>query len=419
MPTLENNLASKNCPDFTTQSTSDNDRRRRQKMKQALVIHPIMDFLAGGEFLCLHVCKTLQELDYNVTLASETFDPSALERMYGMGRVMENCSHIRIPKFKPANRRFQSAQRLLYSRRIWPMFLDIDASVVFSTQSSPFFVRAPKLFHFVYSANDLFGYPPEASPFVKYASKHSFKAPYYLLYQQIKENFWRKHYSRPSQFFAIGSRVLADLRQHGYRNSSLLFPPCRTTFSPRLPKKKRVIQVARVIPDKKLELFAKIAEKLPEYEFLLIGRDLTLVKNSYPRGYSESVLASMPSNVTYVESPLRARPELLEESRVFLYTGSEPGIVLSVVEGIAAGCIPLSPKGVGAADIIEASGEGFTYSTIEDAVGKIRKILETNYTEQEIYRISKKANLFAPKVFENHIKEAVSGSPINARKTFQ
>ena len=51
--------------------------------KSALVIHPQFSYYAGGELLCLYVCKALQELGYEVTIACDVYNPSDVERFYG------------------------------------------------------------------------------------------------------------------------------------------------------------------------------------------------------------------------------------------------------------------------------------------------------------------------------------------------
>ncbi len=310
-------------------------------MKHALVIHPVLSSYAGGEYLCLNVCEALQEMEYHVSLACDVFRPSDIERIYGLGRVMEKCSHVRIPEFRAPIQRFMVLQRLLYAIRVWPMLRDTDADIVFSTQSSPFIIPQ-RIFHFVYNADDLFSYPPAATPPNHH---HTDKGPRKLYFDAMKKAtrfLWRKRPESQDWLFAIGSNVLGDLRKRGYRNSSLAFPPCRVNFKPRFPKKKQVVQAARIIPEKRLELYFDIASRLPEYRFYLVGRDAPLSRKLYP-GYSTRLLSRLPRNVTYVDAFVRERPELLEESKVYVYTGAERGIGLALVEAIAAGCIPFLP----------------------------------------------------------------------------
>ncbi len=363
------------------------------------------------------MCEALQDSGYRVSLACDLFRPSDIERIYGMGRVMEKCEHVRIPQFRARLPRFTALQRLAYQSRVWRQFSDTDADIVFSTQSSPFIVPR-RIFHFVYNVADLFGHPPPAAPLNIPNSGRVPSRIYFFALRQPTKILWKKHRESQDWFFAVGSNVLSDLRKLGYRYSSLAFPPCRVDFKPRLPKKKQVVQASRMIPDKRLELYLDIASRLPDYRFYLIGRDAPLLRKMYP-GYSDGILSRLPRNVTYVDALVRERPELLEESKVYLYTGVERGIGLALVEAIAAGCIPFSPPDVGATDILKASGVGDTYDTVEEAAAKIRASLEQELSEDQILQISKKAKRFSPQVFKQWIGKVIQADGTAPMKNFE
>lgn len=278
------------------------------------------------------------------------------------------------------------------------------AEVVFSTQSSSFYIPNRRLFHFVYNILDLFNHPTSSSLSGLENSKRPAKAPYYFLLRQVRRLFWDRYAPKPTCFFAVGSSVLKDLRNRGYQNSRMIFPPCRTSFKPSLPKKKQVVQYTRVLPNKRIELFSEIARLLPEYPFYLVGRASSAGYHESTE-YSQKVLRGLPRNVTFVNALTRDRPDILEESKVYLYTGSEAGIGVALVEAISAGCVPVSPRGVGAADVIEAAGIGQLFDSPQQAADSIRLILESDQTPEQIYEISRKASLFGPEIFEELIKK--------------
>jgi glycosyltransferase involved in cell wall biosynthesis len=282
-----------------------------------------------------------------------------------------------------------------------------DADVVFSTQSSSFYIPKRKLFHFVYNVLDLFNHPPGSNLSGPENSKEPIKKPYYFLLRQVRKIFWDRYSPSPTTFFAVGSLVLQDLRERGYKNSRLIFPPCRTGFRPKFPKRKQVVQYTRILPNKRIELFSEIAQLLPQYPFYIVGRTPPELSGVHHE-YSQRVLRGLPRNVTYVDALTRERPDLLEDSKVYLYTGTEAGIGVALVEAIAAGCIPFSPYGVGAVDIIETAGVGQLFSSAQEAARKIETILEAEQTAQEIYEISDKASIFSPESFEKQIKQIVS-----------
>jgi glycosyltransferase involved in cell wall biosynthesis len=162
-----------------------------------------------------------------------------------------------------------------------------------------------------------------------------------------------------------------------------------------------------MIPDKRLELFLEIAQKLPQYPFYIVGR-MPPERSGVNYEYSQNILQSLPRNVTFVEALTRERPELLEESKVYLYTGTETGIGVALVEAISAGCIPFSPYGVGAADVVEATGVGYLFDSAREAAERIEAVIETEQTMPEIYKMSDMAQMFRPENFVNHIKKIVS-----------
>lgn len=375
-------------------------------MKNALVIHPQLSYYAGGELLCLYVCKALQELGYTVTIACDIFSPADVERFYGLGDVLRKCKHMRIDIFSPVFPFLVSLQRIPYAIRMRTLLRRTKAEVTFSTQSTCFYIPNGRLFHFVYNILDLFNHPPGSNLSGPENSNEPGKTVYYFLLRQLKKLVWDRYAPKPVCFFALGSLVLKDLKEKGYQNSTMIFPPCRTSFKPALPKKKQVVQYTRILPNKRIELLSEIARLLPQYPFYLVGR--TPSDRDDSNEYSRKVLSGLPKNVTFVNALTRERPDLLENSKVYLYTGSEAGIGMALVEAISAGCIPVSPRGVGAADIIEAAGIGELFDTPHEAAESIRSILEADQTSEEVHEISRKASLFSPEAFEKRIKELAS-----------
>src|SRR2546425_3111898 len=89
--------------------------------KNALVIHPQMSYYAGGELLCLYVCKALQEVGYKVTLACDVFSPADAERFFGLGSVVRQCNHRKVALFSPMFPYFGSLQRIPYAMKMRTM----------------------------------------------------------------------------------------------------------------------------------------------------------------------------------------------------------------------------------------------------------------------------------------------------------
>src|SRR2546425_7165852 len=363
-------------------------------MKKALVIHPVLSIYTGGELLCLQVCQALLQAGYKVTLYSDANDPSKAEEVYpGMGQVLSQCRHI------PSNTTHRSIPGIAVIkdfkdiRKTESYFQEIAPDVTFCTQCSLFHVPS-RLYHFIYHGTDLFQY------FTSYLSS-SFprqKLPReYITVKRGLNDFLMKvlHVKPPSPdwYFALSPSILERLRNYGHKNSSLIFQPS-TQFRPR-QKKEQVIQVTRLIPEKRVEIFLEAARRLPEYRFILLARTKPGLE-----AYARDIEKRIPANVVYQKASLGQRPHFLEESKVYLYTGAENAMMLSVVAAISAGCYPIVSKNTGPEETIEALRVGTTFSAIDDLVPTIRKVMQEPTDPLEI---SERAKPFSQEKFDQKI----------------
>src|SRR5207245_6860927 len=84
-------------------------------------------------------------------------------------------------------------------------------------------------------------------------------------------------------------------------------------------------------------------------------------------------------------------------SKVYLYTGGENAMMLSVIAAISAGCYPIVAKNTRPEETIDALGLGTTFSSIDDLIPTIRKVMQEPTNPMEI---SEKAKPFSPERFE-------------------
>jgi len=363
-------------------------------MKRALVIHPILSIYMGGELLCLQVCRALLQAGYKVTLYSDTNNPAKADEVYpGMGKVLSECYHVQSSTSHRSIPGIAVIKDFKDIRKTESYFQEIDPDVTFCTQSSPFHVPS-RLYHFIYHGTDLFQYSASysSSSFPRQKLPHG-----YIAAKRGLNDFLRKilrvRPPSPDWYFALSPSILERLRSNGYRNSSLIFQPC-TPFKPR-QKTEQVIQVTRLIPEKRVEIFLEAARRLPEYRFVLLARTKPGLE-----AYARDIEKRIPANVVYRKTTLGQTPHLLEESKVYLYTGGENAMMLSVIAAISAGCYPIVAKNTGPEETIDALGLGTTFSSIDDLIPTIRKVMQEPTNPMEI---SEKAKPFSPERFERKI----------------
>lgn len=363
-------------------------------MRKAVVIHPRFTEYGGGEVIALHVIKALQDSGFSVSLVSDNFNPAEVEKNFGMGRILEEASHIRLQPFRPLFRRFLALQHLRYASKVLEAVKDIDADVVFSTQSVLYYAPSRRTLHIVYDMVDLFQIlgGKEHGPLAS-----SWKSPYYRFLRQGLDTNFRAN----RLFIPLSNALEQELSRLNYPHTQEVYPPIDMVFKPR-SKRKQVCLVSRIAPQKNIHDFMEIARKIPRSNFILVAAESERNQN-----YARKLLARKPTNVDYVEERIRNRPELLEESKVYLYTSTEPGIGIALGQAMGAGCIPITPAWGGGAEMIRATGVGSTYQGLDQAARKVEKALESTSKEDYPEYISERATIFRSDRFDNHIAQLI------------
>ncbi len=348
--------------------------------------------------VCLHVIRVLQDLDYNVSIVTDNYEPLEVERNFRMGRIMEKCDPITVPAFKPVLSRFLAPQQLAYARRVMRLLRTMKTDLAFSTQSILYYLPTVKTFHIVYDMADLL--EVVSSGYALGPLARVWKKPYYMMLRRLLHADLKSN-----RLFVPLSRALEQqLTSIGYPHSTVVFPPCDMIFRPRA-KKKQVCLVSRIAPQKNIGDFMRIARGLPSQKFLLVGTHAEKYQS-----YAQEVLSNRPQNVEYVSARIRDRPELVEESKVYLYTSTEPGIGIALGQAMGAGCIPVTPAWGGGAEMVLAANVGYTYRSIDEAARLVEKSLESELIRDDPSHIAEKSKVFSSENFDKKIGEIVTSS---------
>jgi hypothetical protein len=63
-----------------------------------LIVHPVMTFLGGGERLCCETIRALKALGHELTVLSESFDPTKVEAFFGFEGLFEGVKLSLYPR---------------------------------------------------------------------------------------------------------------------------------------------------------------------------------------------------------------------------------------------------------------------------------------------------------------------------------
>lgn len=176
-----------------------------------------------------------------------------------------------------------------------------------------------------------------------------------------------------------------------------------------------VVVYSRFLPEHgadHLQWVPRIASATNNASFLIIGPATEAAKGTISR--LEKTVAKMHAESSIRIQTRSSREEYVEavrNAKVFLRTLPHEPFGMSVVEAMAAGCVPVVPRDGGPwFDILEGKEGvyGFSYGSISEAAEKIRMLLENDELRTEVSaRARRRAMDFDSSVFESKILSVV------------
>ncbi len=322
-----------------------------------VLVHPRMSVMGGGERVSIHSIKEALREGHEVYLATEEFDVEVFEDFFGVQGLFKNVRLLTYPPFKPAIRKAVLYQRLIYHQlRLRNLVRKKRFDLVLNT---------PGLWE---------------------------------LYYWPAREFYRVRVSQIDRLLAVSDFTRGLVRRKWGRDSTTLYPPCPIDLYNRLPGRKEnlVITVGRIAPEKRMELFLELARKLPELSFAIVG-SIASEKESHLVKLREVA----PPNVTFVISPLRKVKDILGRAKVYVHTALNEHFGITIVEAMAAGCVPVVHNSGGPMEIV-SDDVGYRWNSIGEASRQVSTMIENDYLRGEKSKAAVlRANLFGPAPFES------------------
>jgi len=203
---------------------------------------------------------------------------------------------------------------------------------------------------------------------------------YYKPYYQIIKKFFEKIQEPNIHLIANSKFVQESLKVRFNKDSILIHPPINLSeFGGKTSKKKKIITVSRFSREKNLEFTIEVMRGI-EVNYTLIGNTKTksnmfyfnnLLKKSKMPGSKIILLKNIP------------REEVLKnfsEAKIYFHPSAET-FGITVMESIAAGCIPIVPDNSAHKETVPFSELRYSPDDIEDARSKVRKALSGEYDQ--------------------------------------
>lgn len=229
---------------------------------------------------------------------------------------------------------------------------------------------------------------------------------------KYKKGFWKLYY-QPYKFLNRFIKLPANARYvansiYSADNLSdvvdgkidVVYPPVSISQYHVNEKKKQVCMLCRISPEKNLEFAIEVLNKQP-YPAIIIGAVTNMTM-----GYFNRLQDLCAEHV--IISPNISRSNLkhiLADSKVFFHTASET-FGISVVEGVASGCIPIVPDNSAHSETIPIDELRYTPDDIDSAVDHINNAMNCNY-DHRIDGLMKHIEKFDTEKFNEEIVKLI------------
>ena len=215
---------------------------------------------------------------------------------------------------------------------------------------------------------------------------------------QILAFFRKNKFKEPDVDIVCVSKKVSDLIFKLFEERyPVLYPPANLEdFKNKISKKSGIVSVGGLTHEKnQLEQF-DIANNFPDLEFSICGSS-----KRNPSYHKE--LKKVSQNINNVklcpDISFKELKEKLSHAEVFINSGREDPFCMAIIEGIAAGCIPLIHDSGGVVEIVPF--KELRYTNLDDAVLKLKKILKLTEIKKKELRIklNKHVEQFGEKQF--------------------
>jgi glycosyltransferase involved in cell wall biosynthesis len=373
------------------------------------ISHLSLNFLGGEEKLCLSFIKALKLNGHKVTLFTvEKTDWRAMQRFFG--KVLMPDKEIYLT-FLPIHENFSKNSTVAFSYAsyfaglIKLNFVE-EYNVVINTYGDVFNSIADISYvHFPIKAT------------LEYHQIPAFTSP-------LKWKLYSKIYSISSLFadnikpgiLLTNSKFTQQvIKKHLNRDSLILHPPievqnylCKNT-----ERKNYVITISKFTPKRCLHRIPLIARRTKNAKFIIVGAADEYSGETIKRLRKAIHAQGLENHVTMMHNvPRSTIINLLAKAKVYLHVMPFEHFGISVVEAMAAGCVPVVHRSGGPwLDILsqQQGKNGFSYTTVEEAAQIIDKTMNNENLRKAIsLNAQKRALCYDISVFQKKLNLLVT-----------
>jgi glycosyltransferase involved in cell wall biosynthesis len=206
------------------------------------------------------------------------------------------------------------------------------------------------------------------------AMGHRLLNGYYMPYKYLERTLAFRTRTQKKLVLANSHFTAKRVNKNFDVNPKVIYPPVYIKKLNSASNKKRlVVTVGLFSPWKNLELVPEVANKIDAH-FVIIGGLFDV--NSYSRVLDLIKRNNVKDKVTIVtNAPFEVKLELLQKAKVYFHTQPSEDFGISIVEGMAANCIPVVHDSGGPREYVPLE---WRYKDVEGAIQRIHEALESS-----------------------------------------
>jgi glycosyltransferase involved in cell wall biosynthesis len=374
-----------------------------------IVAYPSLNSVGGGQRLCLHVIKALKKRGFKVCVATlDKTNWNLYSRVFGES-FKPDCEFYlfsRMPKLPTLTLRqgfvalFYALELLLISfRKRRDLLVNMGGEVLDSIGDIVYVNAVPLRLMHVYSDIQ----PKPGALWKCYSRLYSFlvkvlkiRGNVVVCNSRFNQRIVRKHLGLKSivVYPPVNVREIGLMVKNAVRREDL------------------VVTVSRFRLAKRLEMVPEIAKCVGKGRFLIIGSaDVDSVDCIVKVGEEARKLGVEERVHMLLNKPFSVVLENLVRAKVYLHTQPTEAFGMSVVEAMAAGCVPVVPRCGGPwFDILDCKQGvyGFSYRSVGEAAEIIGRLLEDDVLRESVAAKAREhARVFDSSIFEGKILDLV------------
>jgi len=334
--------------------------------------------------------KALKENE--LSLISDSWNPEDFRKAFDI--EPPEVEWIRCPSFQPFYHHLIAPQWLNYTRKINRLIHEIGNNYDLLIETQQTYLDAPThipLINYIH-------YPTLAAPFQE--KKHSFISSVYYATMRF---FIRKRIKKISLALTNSQFTARKIKEYLRIEPLVVYPPVdvQKFYSNRRysERENKVVTVGVFVPWKRLHLFSEIAERLPNIQFVIIGK----ISKDH-RDYYENLCMHLPENLT-IKSGEKPFEKEFASAKAYVHLCAEP-FGISVVEAAAAGCIPIVYYIGGPAECLD--NIALTWQDLPQLSTHIDNLLKNEELWSKLSeRAQAKALEFDASIFEQRIRKII------------